>query len=240
MTEVQLWSKHLQLDTDPRVGFLKTAHIPRADVSYDLAFRPDPLVTYLGADEKQTLLRRFRRRCIMFLSLFVWLRSQVCLTIGQGSAIAMAIVPSKVTPSPKVRFLKWLLGVVYKKNRSLFSSKEALKRRTDYDAKLEAIIGDKIGDKSKLEGMMYVPLVMTAPESQGRGYASTLLARVTALADSMKLSAWLVSSNIANEPFYNKHGFKTVGTFTVGDDNPTWTKGPIVVQVMLREPKSKA
>ena len=50
-------------------------------------------------------------------------------------------------------------------------------------------------------------------------------------AEAEALSVWLISSNIANYAFYNSLGCETIARFTVGDDNPTWEGGPIVVML---------
>ena len=46
------------------------------------------------------------------------------------------------------------------------------------------------------------------------------------------VACWLESSNIINEPFYNSHGFKTVGEAIIGDDNPTYHGKPFPVQIV--------
>ena len=51
-------------------------------------------------------------------------------------------------------------------------------------------------------------------------------------ADKEKRSSWLISSNPANEGFYNTLGFKTEKEILLGDDNPTWTGPPIVVALV--------
>lgn len=56
---------------------------------------------------------------------------------------------------------------------ALWCSHSAWQRADEYSAKIKAVIVAEIGDRYKL--MMQAPLVMTAPESQGRGYASALL-----------------------------------------------------------------
>lgn len=51
-------------------------------------------------------------------------------------------------------------------------------------------------------------------------------------ADAMGENSWLASSNLGNEGFYNKHGYKKVGEAILGNDNPAWDKDPVVVQVV--------
>jgi hypothetical protein len=45
-------------------------------------------------------------------------------------------------------------------------------------------------------------------------------------------ACWLGSSNIANEPFYNSHGFYTVGEAIIGNDDPNWHEAPVIVQIV--------
>ncbi|KAF9482926.1 hypothetical protein BDN70DRAFT_874339 [Pholiota conissans] len=80
--------------------------------------------------------------------------------------------------------------------------------------------------------MIHVGLLATEPASQGKGYGGALLEVINDFADERSKAMWLLSSNILNEPFYNSHGFETVGTFYVGEGNPEWTKKPIPVQIV--------
>ena len=51
-------------------------------------------------------------------------------------------------------------------------------------------------------------------------------------ADMLGEACWLGSSNIANEPFYNSHGFMAVGEAIIGDDDPDWHDAPVIVQIV--------
>lgn len=51
-------------------------------------------------------------------------------------------------------------------------------------------------------------------------------------ADALGERSWLKSSNLGNTRLYNKHGYMKVGELVLGEDNPTWTKDPVVVQVV--------
>lgn len=54
-----------------------------------------------------------------------------------------------------------------------------------------------------------------------------------AQADARQIPFILVSINIANEGFYNYHGFQSVGEALIGKDNPTWG-GPILPVQIVR------
>lgn len=53
-----------------------------------------------------------------------------------------------------------------------------------------------------------------------------------AQADAQGRAAWLTSSNAANVPFYNAHGFRTAGVVYLGADDPTWGRPPVRFDVV--------
>ncbi|KAF6752462.1 hypothetical protein DFP72DRAFT_1070408 [Ephemerocybe angulata] len=221
-----------------QVGLLRHRHIWRAASAYDRAFRNDPLHVYLtvSAGVTNTPLSIFRKRFLAVVGLLVWMRTQLVLTVDDGATVVTAEVPSKESSGLRIRFLNWFYNTLSHWVRKLTYTNEALKRRAECDTKMKPVIADKLGDRAK--DMIYIPLIVTEPESQGRGYSKALLSTVTNIADSRGLASWLFSSNIRNEGFYNKCGFVAAGSFALGDGNPTWDKDPIVVQLMIREPKT--
>ncbi|PCH33449.1 hypothetical protein WOLCODRAFT_111854, partial [Wolfiporia cocos MD-104 SS10] len=112
-------------------------------------------------------------------------------------------------------------------------SAEQRKRREEGNDKLEAFIKNKFGDK--INEMLRLHLLATAPDKCGHGYAKKLVEVVTAQADNECRSTWLLSSNVANTKFYERFGFITVGEVSLGESNPTWTDAPIIMPVMVRE-----
>lgn len=74
----------------------------------------------------------------------------------------------------------------------------------------------------------YLPLIGTDPAHQGKGYGSALMAHGIARADRDKLPAYLESSNAANIPLYERHGFRLIGEIQSGS-SPT-------LYPMLRKP----
>lgn len=66
----------------------------------------------------------------------------------------------------------------------------------------------------------YLPLIGVEPARQGRGVGSALLRHVLERIDRERLSAYLESSNPANVPLYERHGFVVTGTIQAGDAPP--------------------
>ncbi len=76
----------------------------------------------------------------------------------------------------------------------------------------------------------YLAVLGTAPEHQGKGIGSALLAPVLETCDHDGLPAYLESSKASNVPFYERHGFKVTREIQL-------PKGP-TVWAMWRDPRS--
>ena len=74
----------------------------------------------------------------------------------------------------------------------------------------------------------YLPLIGIDPAYQGKGFGSLLLKHATDICDRDGMPAYLESSNLANVPFYERHGFEAIGRIQVG--------GSPVFTPMLRRP----
>jgi GNAT superfamily N-acetyltransferase len=66
----------------------------------------------------------------------------------------------------------------------------------------------------------YLPLIGTDPVHQGKGLGSALLRHALARCDRDGLPAYLESSNPANVPLYQRHGFELIGEIQAGS-SPT-------------------
>src|SRR5687767_3780929 len=73
----------------------------------------------------------------------------------------------------------------------------------------------------------YLPLIGVDPVRQGRGLGSALMRHALALCDRDRLPAYLESSNPANIPLYERHGFERLGAIQSGDS-------PTVVPMLRR------
>jgi ribosomal protein S18 acetylase RimI-like enzyme len=67
-------------------------------------------------------------------------------------------------------------------------------------------------DEHPREPHWYLSILGTDPGAQRKGLGSALLEPVLARCDRDGLPAYLESSNEANIPFYERHGFKVTGT----------------------------
>jgi ribosomal protein S18 acetylase RimI-like enzyme len=68
----------------------------------------------------------------------------------------------------------------------------------------------------------YLPLIGADPVQQGKGFGSALIAHTLQRCDRERLPAYLESSNPANVPLYERHGFKVIGEIQSGS-SPTLT-----------------
>ncbi|KAF7798331.1 hypothetical protein EIP86_009552 [Pleurotus ostreatoroseus] len=114
--------------------------------------------------------------------------------------------------------------------RRVVLSREQKKRLDEIKDRVAQAAAAALGPR--LSTTAYIGLVCTARAAQGRGYASALIARVTAQADRERRGTWLVSSNTANEGFYNSVGFVTRGEIVVGEGNKTWGRPPVVMHLV--------
>ena len=77
----------------------------------------------------------------------------------------------------------------------------------------------------------YRPLIGVDPAHQGKGLGSALLKHATDICDRDGMLAYLESSNLANVPLYERHGFAALGRIQVG--------GSPVLTPMLRRPRRR-
>lgn len=67
----------------------------------------------------------------------------------------------------------------------------------------------------------YLSLLGTHPDHRGKGLGMALLADNLARIDEEGAAAFLESSNAANDPLYERHGFARIGHFTRPDEQVT-------------------
>ncbi|KAH6915066.1 hypothetical protein BKA70DRAFT_1257881 [Coprinopsis sp. MPI-PUGE-AT-0042] len=233
----QFWETLLELDDQVEVKPLKDGEVWKGASTWTNAFIGDPLMNYMKGDEPDTPRSIRAQKLFMsgFLLGWIHMHSKIVITVNGGTSLVVAeLAPSSVgRGKPMDKLIGWLVKSSFKFLGRL-GSRERKRRRKEVREKRDAVVKDKIGDRYK--DMILVSLVCTDPGSQGHGYASALLDTVTRLADILDTACWLESSNALNEPFYNSHGFKTVGEAVIGDHNPSWHEKPFPVQIMIREP----
>lgn len=106
----------------------------------------------------------------------------------------------------------------------------------DEEASIEPMLADLLGSRAAevtelLERFdathpagrphYYLSLLGTHPDHRGKGLGMALLADNLARIDAAEMPAYLESSNSANDPRYENHGFVRVGEFTRPDEGAT-------------------
>ena len=78
-------------------------------------------------------------------------------------------------------------------------------------------LGEAMAEHHPHEPHGYLPMIGVDPSRQGRGLGSTLLKAGLERCDAEGAIAYLESSNPANIPLYERHGFEVVGLIKPGD-----------------------
>jgi GNAT superfamily N-acetyltransferase len=87
------------------------------------------------------------------------------------------------------------------------------------EAEIVAVF-EKLAPHHPNEAHWYLPLIGVDPSHQRKGYGAALLEDVLRLCDQDHLAAYLESTNSANIPLYQRHGFELQGTIQVGSSPP--------------------
>jgi ribosomal protein S18 acetylase RimI-like enzyme len=88
---------------------------------------------------------------------------------------------------------------------------------------------DACEGKRPREPHYYLDSIGVDPNHQGKGYGSMLLKHTLDHLDSIGLPAYLESSNVRNNPLYERHGFRTLSEIHLSEAPTIWC--------MWREPK---
>lgn len=218
---------------------LKYRDIFRAAKAYQEICARDPMFRYLRNDRQQTRVEKISEYVVICTSLVLNIRTKITLTVNSGTANVAAVPPKANSDGqkrdPVTKLAEWLTRKLVQKRKQMVRDPEVRKRRTELVEKTRNAMERALGDR--VDKMWLLENLWTDPASQGFGYGGALMHSVTILADWTGQSTWLQSSNVANTTFYNRHGFETIATVLFGDDNPTWHEKPVVMSIMLREPR---
>ena len=76
--------------------------------------------------------------------------------------------------------------------------------------------------KRPMSPHFYLDFIGVHPDKQGLGYASNLLSHAIGRLDIQGMPAYLESSNIRNNPLYQRHGFKIIDEVRLKDGPTFW------------------
>jgi ribosomal protein S18 acetylase RimI-like enzyme len=79
---------------------------------------------------------------------------------------------------------------------------------------------EQMGRHHPHEPHWYLPLIGVDPVHQGKGFGSALLQHALRQCDRDHTPAYLESTNPANIPLYERHGFRVLATIQVGSSPP--------------------
>jgi len=224
---------------ESNVKLLKYSEIPTAIETGVSATQEDPLFRYLIWDTPQPnkWLRQQRYWLFYYLGIATAVRWHEGLTVDNGEALIIL----RETPLEKAKRETWLdriwkivHGVVVMFLFS-FDTKERKQRRMEMQAKLGLALKETIAPR--VPEMMNMDGESVAPEKRGLGYDSMLVEYAAAKADHLGHAIWSNSYSQARTSLYESFGFTTAATFTLGEDNPTWKKEPVLIRIMVREPR---
>ena len=93
-----------------------------------------------------------------------------------------------------------------------------------------ALLEETFAEHHPAEPAWYLQFLATVPVRQGRGIGSAFLRRMLQRADRDGQPAYHEATTPRNRALYERHGYVTIGEFTLPDDGPTLWQ-------MWREPK---
>ncbi|CAN5891058.1 GNAT family N-acetyltransferase [soil metagenome] len=113
----------------------------------------------------------------------------------------------------------WLPPGVLPDEEALGAAVEASVPEKELQAEVFAVF-ERMGSYHPAEPHWYLPLIGVDPAHQRKGYGSVLLQHALSQCDRDHAPAYLESSNPANIPLYERHGFEVLGTIQVGSSPP--------------------
>src|SRR5262245_42658594 len=87
------------------------------------------------------------------------------------------------------------------------------------EAEIGAVL-EKLARHHPQESHWYLPLIAVDPLHQGNGYGAALLEETLRRCDRDHVAAYLESTNPANIPLYQRHGFELQATVQAGSSPP--------------------
>jgi len=221
---------------------LRYSDVPKASRTWREAFEDDPLTRYIretpdykGGGPVDRILSDALYRFVTT----IYIRTRISRTVEGGASIAVGehAKTSKEHKNRRApdRLIAFVGAYIIRGCQKTHATPQQRKRLEEIETKSAATIKEVIGDRQK--DMLHLSGLATAPAYQGKGYGGAVLDDVTSIADTQGRATWLLSSNINNTEFYNQHGFVTVGTFALGDNDPNWNEKPVVISAMIREPE---
>ncbi|KAL1944251.1 hypothetical protein VTO73DRAFT_3436 [Trametes versicolor] len=200
---------------------MRYADIPRSVDNVQKIMHDEAMMEYLiSADTAPFFETRWKlKNSINFAD---GISQRRMLTVNRGDSQLKYGLPGNTKTG---RIYAWLAYFV-----RLSDPPEVKKRWKECFEKIEALTQSAFGDK--VEVMYELQSLATAPEAQGKGFASALVTTVTDMGDADGHDVWVLTTSAYK--FYETLGFSIVGEETIGASNPKWDREPVTLRVMLR------
>jgi ribosomal protein S18 acetylase RimI-like enzyme len=180
--------------------------IPALAATLARAFHDDPVAVFTNPREAS----RARRLGFFYTGrLRTLVGDELCFTDDERSGAALWAAPDRWEPPPRevVRLVRMLSP---RAPQTLVGFRRIQKRHPH-------------------EPHFYLSVLGVAPEGQGRGLGSALLAPMLERCDREGVGAYLESSKERNIAFYGRHGFRVTGEMRFPGGPPMW--------LMWRDPR---
>ncbi|KAI9000914.1 hypothetical protein BD414DRAFT_405122 [Trametes punicea] len=198
--------------------WLRVAEIPKATrTSYD-ALLNDSMTRYF-ADGDNTPLREQREKLRIgtMLADNVYAHKAFCVD-GGDAVISIGLAGRKRGP----------LGSIVTPILNGLESEELSKRKEGFIAKVSELLKAAFGDE--ISQMLEIRGLATAPEKQGRGYGTALMALADQMGDEQGRGVFAVTTDAHG--FYQSIGYTLVQEGFVGQDDQRWKGPPVGIRVV--------
>ncbi|KAI0706890.1 hypothetical protein C8T65DRAFT_740445 [Cerioporus squamosus] len=213
------------LDDDIEVKPLRYSDVPQAASNTYTATRVESLVRYVDMFGS-TPLSASCTKLLIALNYADEVRRGRVYTINNGDS---NLSYREAGEKRSGRLVTWISALV-----DPFKSTEARKREKEVVTKLRAMIKSALGER--VNDMMELTGLATAPAAQGHGYATALVRVLNEIADAKGRAVYVFTDDA--KWFYEELGYVLVAEDWAGVDNPKWTGDPVPLRIMVREPKS--
>jgi ribosomal protein S18 acetylase RimI-like enzyme len=190
--------QHLRGPEPSRIEAVPTPEMHRAVATMVLSFAGDPVMRYwmpepdAYLDGFPPIVGAFGGRAFGHGTAY---------TADRHAGVALWLPPG-VEPDREALIASFARAVPEEKHSTLFAIAEQM-------------------DGYHVEGPhWYLPLIGVDPARQGRGLGSALMEHALRQCDRDRHPAYLESTNPANLPLYERHGFRVLGTIRVADVPP--------------------
>ncbi|RDX44722.1 hypothetical protein OH76DRAFT_1046452 [Lentinus brumalis] len=217
----RLQTLHDEIEVKP----LRYSSIPQAASNTYDATRVESMARYFD-DVDSTPLSVSRKKFLIALNYADVVRRGRVFTINRGDSNLAYREPGEKRADSLIIYIASLFNP--------FKSAELRKRETEIGTKLRTMFKSALGDR--VNDMMELAGLATAPEKQGRGYATALVKFLNDMADARGRAVYLITDDA--KWFYEELGYVLVAEDWAGVDNPKWKGDPVPVRIMVREPQS--